>query len=193
MLNLELLRVASLASGAILAVSIILNPGTTMAQSPLTETFAENPNERWRYFADTVMGGVSRGEVEFISGDEESYARLTGNVSTDNNGGFIQIRSQLEDPLPSEVTGVRLVVRGNGAPYFVHLRTAGMWLPWQYYQGEFETEADWTEVRIPLADFQPGGTFISEKPRAERIRSIGIVAYGRDHQADVSVSEVGFY
>jgi len=28
---------------------------------------------------------------------------------------------------------------------------------------------------------------------AKSIRSIGVVAYGRDHRADIQVSEVGFY
>jgi hypothetical protein len=29
------------------------------------------------------------------------------------------------------------------------------------------------------------------KPRA--IRSLGVVAYGRDHQAEIDVAEIGFY
>ena len=40
----------------------------------------------WAYLADTVMGGVSRGGAEFSAG----VLRLTGQVSTKNNGGFIQ-------------------------------------------------------------------------------------------------------
>ena len=40
----------------------------------------------WAYLADTVMGGVSQGGAEFSAG----ALRLTGQVSTKNNGGFIQ-------------------------------------------------------------------------------------------------------
>ena len=45
----------------------------------------------WAFLADTVMGGVSRGNAEFIPG----ALRLTGNVSTKNNGGFIQVRTRI--------------------------------------------------------------------------------------------------
>ena len=41
-----------------------------------------NPNERnWVYFTDTVMGGVSKGNLEFRQDKDESYYRLTGFVS----------------------------------------------------------------------------------------------------------------
>ena len=44
----------------------------------------------------------------------------------------------LPDAVPSDATGVRLVVRGNAERYFVHLRTTGTVLPWQYYQAGFD-------------------------------------------------------
>ena len=46
----------------------------------------------WAYLADTVMGGVSRGGAEFSAG----ALRLTGQVSTKNNGGFIQVRTRID-------------------------------------------------------------------------------------------------
>ena len=45
----------------------------------------------WAYLADTVMGGVSQGRAEFSS----DALRLTGKVSTENNGGFIQVRTRV--------------------------------------------------------------------------------------------------
>jgi hypothetical protein len=68
-----------------------------------------------------------------------AYARMTGRVTTANNGGFIQIRKDLGSPPPEGTKGVRLIVRGNGERYFVHLRTSGTLLPWQYYQASFST------------------------------------------------------
>ena len=50
---------------------------------------------------------------------------MTGRVSTENKGGFIQIRMELPTPPSAESAGVRLVVRGNEQRYFVHLRTGG--------------------------------------------------------------------
>ena len=46
----------------------------------------------WAYLADTVMGGVSQGSAEFDAG----ALRLTGQVSTKNNGGFIQVRTRID-------------------------------------------------------------------------------------------------
>ena len=41
------------------------------------------------------MGGISDGQA-FLDQDKDTvFARLTGNVSTKNNGGFIQLRSTL--------------------------------------------------------------------------------------------------
>lgn len=169
--------------------------GSTMAQADgnLTEDFSESPETRWDYVADTVMGGVSLGQVQFRSDGDVAFARLTGSVSTENNGGFIQFRRKLPDRLDASVSGVRLLVRGNGEQYFVHLRTRGTVLPWQYYQAEFATSDKWTEVSLPLSGFKASGAMLRAIPVADEITSVGVVAYGRDHEACVDVSEIGFY
>lgn len=159
----------------------------------MTDTFENSPETRWSFIADTVMGGVSTGQLRFVQENGSTYARLTGQVSTQNRGGFIQFRKQLSDK-PSEGTkGVRVIVCGNGQKYFVHLRTSGTFLPWQYYQGGFETSEDWAEVRIPFSEFKASGRMVRSELRASSLKSIGIVAYGRDHKADIEIKEVGFY
>lgn len=148
---------------------------------------------RWRYLSDQVMGGVSEGQARFETEGGGAILRLTGDVSTANRGGFVQVRRDLDSALPTNTQGVILTVRGNDQRYFVHLRTAGTALPWQYYQAGFEATSDWTEVRLPLSAFVPSGRLLRKTPRPETIRSLGIVAYGRDHHADISVKSVGFY
>ncbi|MBJ6722702.1 CIA30 family protein [Bacillus sp. PR5] len=86
-----------------------------------------------------------------------------------------------------------MIIRGNDQRYFVHLRTRGTILPWQYYQAGFEVNGSWTEVRLPFTDFAPSGPLLRDVPRAEGLTSVGIVAYGRNHDADISVQELGFY
>lgn len=159
----------------------------------LIEDFEGAPETRWRFIADTVMGGVSSGAVTFPGEQGTRFARLTGNVSTENNGVFIQFRTKLAVPPPEGTAGLRLTVRGNGQRYFVHLRTTGTLLPWQYYQSGFETGADWTEIRLPLAAFEPSGWLLADRPAPGSLTSVGIVAFGRDHAAEVEVREVGFY
>lgn len=159
----------------------------------MLETFGNDPQSRWEFFADTVMGGVSTGQVSFKEENGAGFARLTGNVSTENRGGFIQFRTELNAKLSNDTEGVRLITRGNDQTYFIHLRTGGTVLPWQYYQASFEVTSQWTEVRIPFSAFKASGRMLRSEPRAGSVKSVGVVAFGRDHQASVDVMEIGFY
>ena len=179
---------AGLVSGLVIIGSIM-----AQADENLAEDFSKSPETSWDYVADTVMGGVSSGQVQFRSERDVAFARLTGTVSTKNNGGFIQFRRKLSDRPDEGVSGVRLLVRGNGEQYFVHLRTRGTVLPWQYYQAAFATSDNWTEVWLPLSGFKASGAMLRAIPVADEITSVGVVAYGRDHEARVDVSEIGFY
>lgn len=142
----------------------------------------------WRYVADTVMGGVSQGQAVL----EGTMLRLTGSVSTANNGGFIQMRTDLPEGVPSRTTHIHLRVRGNGEAYFVHLRSVHSQRPWQSYRARFLTSADWQDIALPLSEFSPSRDSLPDQIAAADIRSLGLVAYGRDHVADLSVSHLGF-
>ena len=98
----------------------------------ILDSFDNNPKERWEFIADSVMGGVSTGQVNFASENGSGFARLTGSVSTENRGGFIQFRRKLSEKLANDTRGVRLIVRGNDQQYFVHIRTSGTVLPVSY-------------------------------------------------------------
>ena len=106
------------------------------------------------------MGGRSTGKLEFISSGETNYARLSGNVTTENNGGFIQFRAFLQNTLNSKIEGIKLEVRGNNQKYYLHIRTSGTVLPWQYYSATFNVDEQWKLVDIPLKQFQRSGTFM---------------------------------
>jgi len=174
-------RRAVLAGGLTLAFARPSRAELAMGQMTSVTAF------EWTYLADTVMGGVSEGQARFDGGS----LRLTGTVSTANRGGFIQARTALPEGLPEGTEALRLRVRGNGQRYFIHLRTTRTRLPWQYYQAGFETGPDWVDVTLPLAGFEPSGRLMAAPPRAEEVRSMGLVAYGRDHQADVSLQYIG--
>ena len=53
----------------------------------LIEDFTMQPETRWRFFTDAVMGGVSSGQVVFAQEDGRPHARMTGRVSTANRAG----------------------------------------------------------------------------------------------------------
>ena len=79
-------------------------------------------------------------------------------------------------------------VRGNGEIYNVHLRTSDLWLPWQSYRASFETSPQWSGVFLPFSGFEPYRT--GSELRLDKLRRIGIVAIGRDFDADVCVNRV---
>ena len=148
-----------------------------MSMQPITDF-------TWRYAADTVMGGVSEGRGWV----EDDVLRLVGTVSIANNGGFIQIRTDLPRGLTRDEIGLR--VRGNGERDFVHLRSIHSTRPWLSYRAGFATSSDWTDITLPLNAFTPSRDALPPQLRAEDVRSIGIVAYGRDHHADIAVSHI---
>ncbi len=167
--------------------------GQAGADGMRLETFGDAPETRWDYVSDRVMGGVSDGQATFRTENGEAFVHLTGRVSTENNGGFIQVRQRLAEPFPAGSGGIVLRVRGNGDRYFVHLRTTETSRPWYYYQAAFDTGPDWSEVRLPLADFKPSNAVLPATVDPETITSIGLVAFGRDHRADVSLASVTVY
>ena len=156
----------------------------------LLEDFSNAPETRWIYVADTVMGGVSRGQIAFGRDGDRHFVRLTGRVSTDNNGGFIQVRSRLERPLASGLTALRLQVRGNGATYHVFLRSVHGFRPWHSYRASFVAGADWHEVILPFAGFERSRDELPPSIVSDEVTGIGLLGYGADYDADVSVASI---
>ena len=150
---------------------------------------------RWRGVSDQVMGGISEAAVAHGEIDGRSCLRLTGNVRLENDGGFIQAALDLSpsgDTVDaSDYTGVRLVVRGNGEKYSIHLRTPDNVRPWQSYRAHFTAGSDWETIDLPFETFVP---YRLEIPLdITRLRRIGLVAIGRAFHADLAVSELAFY
>ena len=151
----------------------------------------ESP-KNWQFISDQVMGGVSSGKVEFFSDNNNFYARLTGNVSTKNKGGFIQIRRKLEKSSLKGTKFIEITAKGNNQNYFIHLRTSGTLLPWQYYQISFKVVNDFKIFKLPINEFKRSSVFLSKQINPKNITSIGVVAFGRDHLADIYIKEINF-
>jgi hypothetical protein len=162
----------------------------------LAYPFNADSGRYWQYVSDRVMGGVSDGKVNLEQDGEMYYARLTGNVSTANNGGFIQLRASVSfansEKEGENLKGVRLNVRGNGETYYIHIRTNESWSPSDYYATTFEANSEWKMIDLPFKTFKRRWSKDSVLD-PKKIRSFGIVAYGRDHISDISVSTIEFY
>lgn len=152
-------------------------------------------NVYFQLITDTVMGGISQGTLtrETVEG-REAY-RLRGMVCLENNGGFIQMATDLNTDGStmdmSAFTGIELDASGIGETYNIHLRTSDLTRPWQSYRQSFIAGPEWETHRIAFTDFAPHRT---DTPlNLTKLRRIGILAIGREFEADVSVGDLRFY
>lgn len=156
--------------------------------------YSTSAGSDWRLVTDTVMGGVSNGQLTVEEIDGRPCLRLRGEVRTENNGGFIQAALDLETLRVRDASvfdGVVIDVYGNGETYNLHLRQEGMWLPWQAFRASFTATPEWQTHYLPFAQFQPHKTSASLK--RDRLKRIGVVAIGRAFSADLCIGRIGYY
>ena len=173
-------------AASLFTLILLLSNGSAMADN-LIKT------GQWAYLADTVMGGISEGTAQFEDQGTSQVIRLSGEVSTANNGGFIQVRSPVAWEAAKDKTGIKLTVKGNGDLYYLHIRSTNTRLPRHYYQQSFQTNGSWNEVGLPFEAFVKSSSLMRTTLNQSKIKTIGIVAYGKDYTADVSVKSLEFY
>ena len=150
--------------------------------------------QNWAFFTDGVMGGLSQGKAMISNVANKNCYHMTGNVTTENNGGFIQIRNQLKPTISTKkFKGIYLKVYGNNENYSIHVRTALTMAPWQYYKYSFTTKNKWSEIRAPFSEFRKSNAYQPSGLVGQNIKSIGLVAGFKDFIADICLSEIGFY
>lgn len=149
----------------------------------------------WALISDGVMGGRSSGALRAETLAGRPALRLTGAVSLENDGGFLQMALDLAPgggPVDaSAFAGLELDVAGPPETYGAHLRTADLSRPWQSFRAAFAVTPDWTRVRLPFAAFRPHRTDAPFDPA--RLRRLGLIAIGREFRADLAVARVAFF
>ncbi len=148
--------------------------------------------EDWKFFSDQVMGGVSEGKTALKKDKNKFFLRLEGTVSTENNGGFIQVRKEYEIE-GDAYKGIRIKARGLESEYYVHVRTKKLFLPWQYYSGKFFVSKEWTNIEIKFDDFAKSNFYQPQKFKSSEIRSIAFVAFGKDFDAQLDIIEAELF
>lgn len=148
----------------------------------------------WQVRTDTVMGGVSSGRLVATEMAGRSCLRLSGQVSLENNGGFVQASTDLS---PSgtldahDYRGIELDGYGNGERYNLHLRTLDTRIVWQSYRASFVAAPHWQTVRLPFAEFSRYR--IDQPLDLHCLRRLGLVAIGRTMQADLCFARIVLY
>lgn len=119
------------------------------------ETLLEiyNPTKQtdpqWEFVSDQVMGGQSQGQVSYHDQSESPCHCLSGLVSLENNGGFLQMKLTDLDRLAvnfSDYDGLFIEVKGNSHRYNLHIRTSQLWLPWQSFRQSFNATETWQRL-----------------------------------------------
>tara|TARA_Y100001970_G_C14207607_1_gene844989 strand:- start:1234 stop:1842 length:609 start_codon:yes stop_codon:yes gene_type:complete len=166
----------------------------TMILDNLSTPGKTTQRQNWAFFTDGVMGGLSEGKAIISNIGGKNCYHMTGNVTTENNGGFIQIRNQLNPAISTkDYKGIYFKVYGNNEEYSIHLRTSMTMAPWQYYKYSFKSYNEWNEIRAPFKEFTKSNIYQPSKLLGQKIKSVGLVAGFKDFTADICLSEIGFY
>ena len=175
----------------IIAITLIsLLNYNLFSQAMVFENFNNEKNENWEFISDQVMGGVSSGDYKILKEEETFFLRMTGNVSLENNGGFIQVRKKISKNKLYPFKTIRINARGNNLDYYVHIRTSFTLLPWQYYQASFSVTKDWKTSNLELDGFKPSGLLLPKKINTKHIVSIALVAFGKKQKVELDVSDI---
>jgi hypothetical protein len=149
----------------------------------------------WRGFSDRVMGGVSDATFEQATVSGKNCVRLSGRVTRESNGGFIQMalyfgrgNAELDG---SAYAGIELLVYGNNENYNVHVRTADCGWYDDSYRYTFLAKDSWQTVRIPWGEFQPNSVRVPLN--SSRLNRISILGWMREFQADIALARIALY
>jgi Complex I intermediate-associated protein 30 (CIA30) len=107
----------------------------------------------WGAVDDVVMGGISESGIRLRAGS----AVFSGNVSTENSGGFASVRTRNFEPALSlsNYQGIELRVKGDGQRYKLFVRTESKW-DGIGYAHSFDTIADeWMTIQVLFKDLIP--------------------------------------
>lgn len=153
------------------------------------------PGMRWSGFSDRVMGGVSDASLALDEVAGRRALRLTGRVTRDRGGGFIQMALDLAPRGAtldaSAYDGVELWVHGNDEDYNVHLRTPDCRWYDQSYRHSFHAARRWQRVRIPWESFAPND--VGAPLASARLQRVAVLGWMREFVADVALGSLALY
>ncbi|HHS99339.1 MAG TPA: hypothetical protein ENK73_00635 [Thiomicrospira sp.] len=169
-----------------------------MQNAPIEMYELYNPamktSPEWFFVSDQVMGGVSNGQVSFKKNETSPCHCLTGKVSLENNGGFLQMQLVHLDDLNihfNDFKGIYIEVKGNNHQYNLHLRTSQLLLPWQSFRQQFFASEKWQRLFFSFEEFTSYKTFSKLNPA--KISRLGILAIGEAFESNICIRNLGLY
>ena len=145
-----------------------------------------NDPSTWQGVTDQVMGGVSN----LIIKHSEGIFYMTGNVSTDNNGGFVRLSNRV-DISSNDFQGIKFKAKGNNETYEIHVTLKGLKIPpWSYFSQSFDVTEQWQEYQISFKDLKRSSGFSAASMKAKNIRDLSIAGFGRDFVVDLAIKDI---
>lgn len=149
----------------------------------------------WRGFSDRVMGGISNAEFVQAEIAGKDSLHLTGNVTRESNGGFIQMAYYFGNNNASfdasAYRGVAMLVYGNNEEYNVHLRTKDCRWYDESYRFTFFAKDEWQRVQVPWDSFKGNG--VATPLDSSTLQRIAILGWMREFDADIALAELSLY
>jgi len=174
----------------------------------ITEAFPfTSSGTQWYGITDRVMGGLSNGTLKRETVEGRLANVLTGGVSLANNGGFIQMATDLSISPAISLTvdassfdGIEIDVLYDGEKpqqsFNIHLRNPACLRQFSSYRATFQinVKKSWVTIRLPFTSFIGYGPGASELPlNTTALRRIGIVAIGEEMKVYLAVGGLRFY
>ena len=145
-----------------------------------------NDPDTWRGVTDQVMGGVSN----LIIRHSDGVFFMSGNVSTDNNGGFVRLSNRV-DISSNDFKGIKFKAKGNNETYEIHVTLKGLKIPpWSYFSQSFNVTDQWQEYQISFKDLKRSSGFSAASMKAKNIRDLSIAGFGRDFVVDLAIKDI---
>lgn len=159
----------------LIALAATLATSFSATAQPLNIDFDEG-FDSWRIVLDGVMGGRSSGRVR--AGDPGTLV-FTGDLSLENNGGFSQIRNNIDEGTLANQDGLEIKVLGDGRTYQFDIRVSNVRLMAGGFQTTFDTyPGEWKTIKLPFDDFRlySFGRLVRNAPELDPalIESIGM-------------------
>ena len=119
------------------------------ANDSLVFDFSTEMNPKWRVVNDGVMGGLSKGILNY----EKETVIFKGSLSLENNGGFASFRSEPGNYDLSTYKTVTVKDRGHGGKFGLRFTTSDVYyLP--YYKMMITPGDEWQTTTFNLKDFE---------------------------------------
>lgn len=133
----------------------------------------EMKSKKWYITNDDVMGGLSNSSVKISS---EGAAIFSGDVSTENNGGFAMARLPLAIDFNENKSKIVLTIVGDNKEYQLRIKSKTYQRYW--FVQKFYAKKGMQNIVLPLKDFYPsfrGYQLDMENFSANRIKELAIL------------------